>query len=465
MTIWAPNLPPEPDPSGEPIYVALARAIAEDIAGGRLAPGDPLPPQRELARSLGVSLGTVTRGYDLARRRGLLRAQTGRGTFVRAPAADGAERHLDLRPPEGWIDLSVNYPIHAEDPDLATALREIADCGWAQQLLRYHPAPASDRSLAAGARWLESAGVAAEPEALTITAGAQHALTLILACVSKPGDLVLADEITYSGLMPAAEGRGLRVQGVPMDAHGLLPAALEAICRQKRAQVLYCMPTIQNPISGVMPEERRAALAQIAARHDLLIIEDDVHRPLAPAAPPPLATRAPERTFFVASVSKVIAPGVRVAYVLTPRFAREQLKQAVWTSLMAVAPLSIELVTRWLEDGTAARVTERKRSEARARQSLAREVLRDLRYESHPESYFLWLHLPGPWSAAEFAVELRRHGVAVTPASAFAVPGSPVPNAVRVCLGAAESRELLRRGLEVIADLAHCESRRGTPVA
>jgi len=461
MTIWTPRL----SPSGEPIYVALARAIAADIADGRLAPGDPLPPQRELARTLGVSLGTVTRGYDLARRRGLLQAATGRGTFVRAPAADEPDRLPDLRPSEGWIDLSANYPVHSEDPDLATTLREIAACGWAQQLLRYHPTQVCDRSLAAGAQWLQQAGVAAQPEELTITGGAQHALTLILSCVTKPGDLVLADEITYSGLIPAVEARGLRLQGVPMDEHGLLPEALESICRQKRAQVLYCMPTIQNPLSSIMTDERRAELAAIATRHELLIIEDDIHRPLAPAAPQPLAMRAPDRTFFVASVSKVIAPGVRVAFVLAPRFAREQLKQAVWTSLMAVAPLSVELVTRWIENGTAARVTERKRAEARVRQAFAREVLGDLPYQTHPDSYFLWLTLPELWRPPEFAVELRRRGVAVTPANVFTVPGVAVPNAVRICLGAAESRELLRRGLEVIADLARCESRRGAPVA
>ena len=461
MTMWMPKL----ESSGEPIYAALARAIAEDVASGKLAPGDPLPPQRELARALGVSLGTVTHGYDLARRRGLIQAVTGRGTFVRAPAAAEPERHLDLHRPDVLIDLSVNYPLHAEDPDLGTALEQISAGGWAQQLLRYHSPRTQTRSLEAGARWLRSFGVTAQPEELTITAGAQHALTLLLGCLTKPGDLVLADEVTYSGLMPAAEERGLRVQGIAMDERGLLPEALQSACRQKRAQLLYCMPTIHNPVSCIMPGERRARLAEIASRHDLLIIEDDIHRPLEPDAPPPLVHLARERTFYVASVSKVIAPGLRVAFVLSPRFAREQLRQAVWTSLMAVAPLSVELVTTWIENGTASRVTERKRAEAHARQDLARELLPDLRCQGHPASFFLWLHLPAAWSPPEFAMELQRRGVAVSPANAFAAPGAAIPNAVRICLGAAESRDLLRQGLEVIGNLARCKSCRGTPVA
>ncbi len=461
MTIWTPRL----EPADEPIYVALANAIARDVASGKLAAGAALPPQRDLARALGVSLGTVTRGYDLARRRGLVQAVTGRGTFVRSGAADEPGRHLDLNRPDVLIDLSVNYPLHAEDPDLGAALEQICAGGWAQQLLRYHPPRTQARPLEAGARWLRSFGVAAQPEELTITAGAQHALSLILECVTKPGDLVLTDEVTYSGLIPAAEGRGLRVQGVAMDEQGLLPDALQGVCRQKRAQVLYCMPTIHNPVSCILSEERRIRLAEIAARHDLWIIEDDIHRPLIPDAPPPLVHLARDRTFYVASISKVIAPGLRVAFVLSPRFAREQLRQSVWSSLMAVAPLSVELVTMWIENGTASRVTERKRAEARARQDLARELLPDLRCQSHPASYFLWLHLPPAWSPPEFAMELQRRGVAVSPANAFAAPGVAIPNAVRVCLGAAESRELLCQGLEIIGDLARCKSCRGTPVA
>jgi DNA-binding transcriptional MocR family regulator len=121
-----------------------------------------------------------------------------------------------------------------------------------------------------------------------------------------------------------------------------------------------------------------------------------------------------------------------------------------------VSPLAIENATLWIEDGTADRIAERKRLEAAARQELAREILHGCSYRSHPAAYNIWLELPPRWTSAEFAVESRRRGVAVTPASAFTPPDRQPPDAVRICLGAAESRNQLEAGLQVLARMVRC---------
>lgn len=446
---------PDVSASSDPIYLAIAKALAADVAGGRLKPGDRLPTHRELARALNLSIGTVTRGYVEAERRGLIRGETGRGTFVRDLESSHTIPYAIRGSGTAPIDLSANYPLYSEDPDLAAALAALCERD-VSHLLRYVSGRPHSRHLEAGAAWMRTFGLDVQPDSLVIASGAQHALAAILFSVTEPGDLILADELTYPGLIALAQLRGLRMQGIAMDEEGMIPEALLAGCRQRSAQVLYCIPTASNPTSTVLSAERRQKLVDIAKEYDLLIIEDDMLRPLAPDAPPPIANQAPERTFFIASTSKVIAAGLRVAYISTPRFAQQKLEHAVWATMWMPSPLGVEIATLWIEDGTARRTAERKRQVLEARHQIARDILGDYPYRSHPAAYSIWLELPEEWSSAEFAVESARRGVSLSPSGLFVVPPAQPPNAVRISLGAAEDTAHLKTALREIAQMLRC---------
>ncbi len=458
MTTWLPTV----SGSGDPLYLTIAKALVTDITEGRLRPGERLPTQRELARKLGVSIGTVTRAYVEAERRGVISGETGRGTFVRNREPEGATRaSLWSKTSEGVvggdvIDLSVSYPIDSEAPDLAAALRSVAERSDVQQLLRYGSYHVKRHHLEAGANWLRKLDLAPEPEEVIVTVGAHHAFTVILGAIAKPGDLVLVDELAFTGFMASAQQHNLRLYGVAMDEFGMIPEARHAGCRQRKAKALFLTRTIHNPTTAVMSMERRERIAEVPAQHDLLIIEDEAIRLLVTDPPPPIATIVPERTFFIATMSKSIGGGLRVAFVTSPPFAREQLKHGVWSSVWMPAPLNLEIVKLWIDDGTALKIAERKRLEAEARQQITREVLADFDYRTQPASYFIWLSLPDEWSSAEFANEARRRGVAVTPSDAFTLGSATPPKAVRVCVSAAENRAQLRDGLSIIADLLCC---------
>ncbi|UCG32529.1 MAG: PLP-dependent aminotransferase family protein [Phycisphaerales bacterium] len=449
MTTWLPNI----SSSSDPIYLAIAKAIVSDVSAGRLKPGDRLPPQRELAQALNVAIGTVTRGYVEASRRGVTRGKSGRGTVVRDLAAEQPDSRLRVGPGGGLVDLGTNVPIHAEAPDLSKALATLAQAQDASRLLHYQAPQQDPRYLAAGAKWIGECGLNVGPESVVVTAGAQHAIMTILGALTKPGDLVYADELTCPALFEVAQLLHLRVQGIGMDEIGLRPDALRSACRQRNGQALYCMPTVHNPTSTILTAERRQELAQVAREYDLLVIEDEVHRHLAPGAAAPISQTVPERGFFIAGLSKAVAPGLRVAYVAAPPFAKEQLNDAVAASLVMVSPLTVELATMWVEDGTARLTADRKRVEAKARQALAREALGDYSYRSYASAYNILLDLPEEWKAGEFANEARRRGVALATASAFSVPGCQPPEAVRVSLGGARDRSELREALAVIAKI------------
>jgi DNA-binding transcriptional MocR family regulator len=471
MTIWSAAF----DKHSGPRYLAIADHLEAAITTGEFSPGARLPTHRALAEILAVTVGTVSRGYAEAERRGLVRGEVGRGTFVRGgEARDPLPNLLEERLGEpGFLDLGINLPPEGPDSEAARAMaetlaqlaRERGPGGSLGHLVGYLPHAGSAPHRRAGAEWVGRHGVEVDPEQVLVTCGAQHAIAVILSALARPSDPVLAEALTYSGFLSLAELLHLDVAPVGIDREGLRADSLEAALSRQRARLLYVVPTIQNPTGGVLSLERRQRIVELARKHDLWILEDAVHGRLLDDAPPPLAALAPERTFFVAGTSKSVAPGLRIGYLASPPEHVERLASAVWSTAWAAPPLMAEIATRWIADGTAERLLAGRRAESRARQSLARAVLGDLHYESHPESFHLWLYLPRTWRFEEFVLAARRKGVGVTPPTAFRAGSGAVPRAVRVCLGAAPDRDSLRHGLEILARLAHAGPQTPTGLA
>jgi DNA-binding transcriptional MocR family regulator len=451
--LWQPDL----GGSQGPAYQAIVRVLTTDIAAGRLHPGDRLPTHRQLAKALDLGLGTVTRAYKEAVQSGILASRVGSGTFV-AEAAAGNPLGL---PSSRLIEMSVDLPIHAEDPDLAAALQKIARRGGAQQLLRYQSQAGTARHRRAGAAWVERFDLSAGPDDIVVCAGTHHALTVALMSITKPGDIVLCDELSYPGIRAIARGLRVRLLGIAGDGSGISPAAVAAACKRHRVRALYTVPSFHNPTTAQLDLDRRRELAQLAAKHDFHVLEDDVHRLLSAAPPPPIATLARDRTFYVASFSKAVVAGLRVAFLVPPPALVQRAAEAVWSTVWTVPGLPVEVAATWIEDGTADEVVRRKRREAGERQRLCARLLVGARYEAQPNGYYACLHLPAPWTSVEFALEARERGVAVTPSTAFVVGQAPAPAAVRVCAGAPETRADVERGLGIVRELLASGPERG----
>ncbi len=433
-----------------PRYRAIVEALADDFAAGELREGVRLPTHRDLAETLGVTVGTVSRAYAEAARRGLVAGEVGRGTFVRG----GDEEREDE---SALCDLSQNHPPEPLGRPQRAALIEAlatltarADVG---RLLDYPAAGGNAVDREAGASWIARAGLHVAPDEVLVCTGSQHGLTVVLATLLEPGDLLLTESLTYAGLQPVAGLLRLRLRGLPLDAHGLRPDALADACQNGGAKALYLIPTLHNPTTAVMPEARRREIASVAQAHGLAIVEDDVHGLLPTERPAPIATFAPERSYYLTSTSKTLAPGLRIAYVAAPPKDVPRLTASLRATTWAVAPLTAAVASLWIRDGTADALVEARRHEARERQALARERLVGADADTQPEAYYQWLRLPEPWRGESFTAEARARGVLVTPAEVFGVDRTQPPHAVRLCLGAARSRETLVRGLDVVAGL------------
>ena len=427
-----------------PVYRAIADAIDDDVQKGTLRAGARLPPHRDLADRLGVTVTTITRAYTEATRRGLIAGHVGRGTFIRGTA------QTDDDAGNGPLDLSMN--ILMPDKEVAVLEKHLFArrvLPWTQ-LLGYVPARGHLRHRQAMAAWLSTCGFETHPDRIVLTAGAQHAMAVAIGSTAKPGDTVLVEELTYSGARHLAQQMGLKLRGVPMDAEGLKPDALEAAIRATRARVLYCMPRLQNPTSAVMSEKRRRQIASIADKHRVIVIEDDTYGFLSPEREP-LAALLPERTIFITSLSKSLFPGLRLGCAVPPASLVDKVTSAVWATMINTSPIGADMMSSWIEDGTAARIVEWKKHEVAARQQMARRILQGERLQTLASSPHIWLHLPVKWDADSFTAHARTRGVVVNPAGEFTI-ADVQPRGVRLCIGTPRTRAGLEQALGRVVD-------------
>ncbi|MEM7023049.1 MAG: PLP-dependent aminotransferase family protein [Pseudomonadota bacterium] len=450
MTIWSPELRPEAGPR----YVALADAIEHDIASGTLAEGARLPPQRDLAYRLGVTVGTVSRAYTLAAARGLVAGEVGRGTYVQAVDAAPRINPVDDGTAD-YIKLTVNAP---PDPGgssmLSAALAELAARPAAlQHLMSYTPRHGLADHRAAAAKWVTGMGLEARADDMILTGGAHQAVFAALVSLASPGEGVLIEALTYAGICHMAERSGVTLRAVALDQEGLLPEALDAACRAAPARVLVLNPTAHNPTTATMSLARREAIVKVARAHDLTIIEDDVYGRLPEHRAAPIAALAPERTIYVTSASKSVAPGLRLGMLCCPAAYQQAILEVQHDLFLTCPPLMAEIFKLWQADGTAETLSRRQSVEAQVRQELAQEILGDRTYRAQSTSFHLWVPLPAPWRTSQFVTAARERGVAIDPGSAFAVDRDQAPHAIRISLSAATTTERLRRALEAIAGL------------
>jgi DNA-binding transcriptional MocR family regulator len=432
-----------------PRYQRIVDAMEADIAAGRLVRGQQLPTQRAMAKALRIDLTTVTRAYTEARRRGILEARVGQGSFV---SETSARRAVDLPNPVA-IDLSMNVPPHPLDAQLderiLAGLEAIRQQSGLTAYLNYQPPGGSAHELDVAARWMRPRVPHIRPDRLVIFPGTQTILFNLLACLAKPGDVVLTEALTFPGTKAVAARLGIRLVGVAMDEGGILPDALARACREHAPRAVYLIPTLHNPTTATLTAERRHAIAKIIRDANTTLIEDDAYGLLDRAASP-IANLIPERTYLATTLSKCIAPALRVAYLVTPDHAAQQeMRTCLQAAVQMPAPLMVALVTHWLETGVADRIINAIRNEAVGRQQLAQRALKGFQFLARPAAHHLWLRLPQGWSRPDVTAHLLRNGLAVIASDAFAVGGNP-PHAARLSLGAARNRAELTKALQIL---------------
>lgn len=444
--------------SGQPKYLAIGNALNEAINAGALQPGSKLPTHRELAETLGVSVQTVSNAYAHAEKQGAIYAQVGSGTFVRSRHVSHESDYLSTDEhddPSRGIDLSTAHPVcTARHVKLyREGLERLAREGRDDFITSFHPTQGLTQHREVVCAWMAQQKMPANPDHLLFCNGTAHALTIAMATILKPGDTVLCEHETGMLLLALAQTLHFNLKGLATDDQGLLPEALETACRQGGARVLFCTPTMNNPNNNTMGLERRQAIAELARRYDLTVVEDDVYGALQPERSPPLSALIPERSFYATSLTKVTLPGMRAGYLITPPHLVQQaigrLRSTTWMATL----MPFEIASWWMQDGTLDRMIAFQQQEFAARQQMARELLTACRYQAHPNGMHIWAELPSHWQPEKFVRRARQEGVMIFPAEPFLATADRNNPYVRISLGAEQSRSRVQAGLTTLNEL------------
>ena len=439
----------------------LERAVESMIERETWSASHPLPPDRVLARSLGVSRTTVIGAYEALASRGLVERRHGSGTYLRdrgvprrALPRDLTAMRLALQFPGGGDSASGALAVGtmpALEPwvrdSLAHAQRSVG------AFLRTHGmSPAGTLALRQCiADHIGASGPPTRADEVVVTGGSQMAIALVAQLYLKPGAVVLVEEPTYLGALDVFEQCGARLEAVPVGPQGIDQDALARAVERHRPQLIYFTATGQNPTGAVMGLAARRRLARLLDRWQIPVLEDvalaelviDLDRP-----PPPVSafvTQAP--VWLAGSLSKLFWSGLRIGWLRASRTLVDAAARLRLICDMGSSPLQ-ELAAAYL----IANVDEARklrRAELRRRRTLLQSELSRLfphwRWQEPAAGMCLWVDT-GETSTTALAQIALRHGLMLLSGNTYCV-GDRGHSFLRLAFGAAEAdvREALQR--------------------
>lgn len=440
--------------SSSPLYQQLRDQIRQRIFSGSLPAGTRLPPERSLANTLGVNRTTVVNAYRELAAEGLVEGRVGHGTVVMSsptPPPEGPVR------PMHWASVS-----EAEDPvvsDINAVVRRTGAISFAHGEMSPDLFPSAalgdlfGRAFATGRAPLGYGPVmgylplreaiagrtGVTPGEVLVLAGSQLALYLISRVLLQPGDTVVVEVPSYINTLGLFASAGVRVVPAPVDRDGLQVDGLSEVFLRYRPKLLFTLPTFQNPLGVTMSIERRRQLLQVAARHQVGIVEDDPYGELRVSgeALPSLKAMDPGGyVIYISSFSKSVTPGLRLAWLTAPPAVVERIASSRGTLDFRAALLNQWVMDAFIREGMLDRHLQSLRHVLLRRRDALLHALKHhlpagVTWQVPNGGYHLWCTLPRPLRARRLLSEAARDGVTFIPGDYYG-PGDETRRGIRL---------------------------------
>lgn len=439
----------------QPLFLQLATLLADDIRRGRLRPGEPLPGSRELAAQLGTSRNTVIAAYDELAAEGLVHAQRGGGTFV----AEREARPESASPPNSAFGYSLGPSAPSPEPPPrapqagALALvsqpdprlfpgralaRAFANTVSPRVLARLaHADPRGQPALRAelSSMLSRTRGFALSPDFVLVTRGIVQGIDFAARALVRPGEVVAVEALGYPPAWNALRLAGARLVPVPLDSGGLDVSALEALAARERLRAVLVTPHHQFPTSAVMSPARRARLAELAARHRFVILEDDddheFHyegKPLLPIA----AATGFANAIYIGSLANLLPPGISAGFVLAPPAVLERFVGLRLASAAQGDAAVERAIAEMFEEGELIRHARRVRRIYAARrdalvEALGRHLRGALRFTKPDGGMAIWAEVDPAIDVDAWVQAGECEGVLFSPSHRYAFEGHAQP--------------------------------------
>lgn len=437
----------------QPKYKALVLLIEQAVLSGALPDQQKLPAQRLLADQLAITHGTVTRAYDLLEKKGLVSAKLGAGTYVKSSnlVRYNEKPAMDSHNVKEYDFASSMQPMLGQQMLMKNALNELAqDLDAVTQVMTYSPQGVAKHKHVF-TDWLASKKIKIETNDIVFTQGAQQGIYTCLQILTKENDYILHEELAYPGFFRAADASRVKPLGVPITSQGLDLNVLEEYCQQYKPKLLYITPNMQNPTNIQYSQAQLESIVALSREYDFYIVEDDVNYCLSENWRVPLQQKAPDRVFYLSSLSKYVAGGLRVAYTIVPALWQQAFSANIHSQCWMVSTLNFELATRFL---TSERFTHNQsllEGEMRYRQKTFKTMAEKHNLTTRCGGLNVWLGLPNHINVNQFNAFLLSKNVKVRTADLFRHTSSSSAsislNALRISLGGFNTRNEFEEGV------------------